>query len=53
MSKGRFQSLQAKLAKFLVEWDDNHKSQAAKEVLIKAVAHEIRNECVQAAIGSL
>jgi hypothetical protein len=26
MSKGKFQSLQSKLAKCLVEWDDNHKS---------------------------
>jgi hypothetical protein len=38
MCNGKFQSLQAKLAKCLVEWDDNHKSQAAKEVLIKAIA---------------
>jgi hypothetical protein len=41
MSSGKFQSLQAKLAKCLVEWDDNHKSQAAKEVLIKAIAQAI------------
>jgi hypothetical protein len=41
MSKGRFQSLQAKLAKCLVEWDDNHKSQASKEVLIKSIAQAI------------
>ncbi|KAM0909255.1 hypothetical protein ACQ4PT_014931 [Festuca glaucescens] len=41
MSSGKFQSLQAKLAKCLVEWDDNHKSQAAKEVLIKAIAQSI------------
>jgi hypothetical protein len=41
MNSGRFQSLQAKLAKCLVEWDDNHKSQAAKKVLIKAVAQAI------------
>jgi hypothetical protein len=41
MSKGKFQSLQAKLAKCLVEWDDNHKSQAAKEVLIKSIAQAI------------
>ena len=38
MTKGKFQSLQAKLAKCLVEWDDNHKSQAAKEILIKSIA---------------
>lgn len=41
MSRGRFESLQARLAKCLVEWDDNHKSQAAKEVLIKVVAQAI------------
>jgi hypothetical protein len=41
MSSGKFQSLQAKLAKCLVEWDDCHKSQAAKEVLIKAIAQAI------------
>jgi hypothetical protein len=41
MSKDKFQSLQAKLAKCLVEWDDNHKSQAAKEILIKAIAQAI------------
>ncbi len=41
MTKGKFQSLQAKLAKCLVEWDDNHKSQAAKEILIKSIAHAI------------
>jgi hypothetical protein len=41
MSSGKFQSLQASLAKCLVEWDDNHKSQAAKEVLIKAIAQAI------------
>jgi hypothetical protein len=41
MSRGKFQSLQAKLAKCLIEWDDTHKSQAAKEVLIKAVAQAI------------
>jgi hypothetical protein len=38
---GKFQSLQAKLAKCLVEWDDTHKSQAAKEVLIKSIAQAI------------
>jgi hypothetical protein len=41
MNSGKFESLQAKLAKCLVEWDDNHKSQAAKEVLIKAIAQAI------------
>ncbi|KAK1660876.1 hypothetical protein QYE76_049035 [Lolium multiflorum] len=41
MHGGKFESLQAKLAKCLVEWDDNHKSQAAKEVLIKSIAQAI------------
>jgi hypothetical protein len=41
INKGKFQSLQAKLAKCLVEWDDTHKSQAAKEVLIKSIAQAI------------
>jgi hypothetical protein len=41
MGKDKFESLQAKLAKCLVEWDDNHKSQAAKEVLIKAIGQAI------------
>jgi hypothetical protein len=33
ISKGKFQSLQAKLAKCLVEWDDNHKSRQLKRSL--------------------
>jgi hypothetical protein len=41
MCNGKFPSLHAKLAKCLVEWDDNHKSQAAKEVRIKAIAQAI------------
>jgi hypothetical protein len=41
MSRRKFVILQAKLAKCLVEWDDNHKSQAAKEVLIKSIAQSI------------
>ena len=41
MSRGTFESFQARLAKCLVEWDDNHKSQAAKEVLIKSVAQSL------------
>jgi hypothetical protein len=41
MNRGKFESLQAKLAKCLVEWDDSHKSQAAKEILIKAIAQSI------------
>jgi hypothetical protein len=41
INRGIFESLQAKLAKCLIEWDDTHKSQGAKEVLIKAIAHAI------------
>jgi hypothetical protein len=42
MTKGKFQSLQAKLAQHLIEWDDNqHMSQAAKEVLINSIAHAL------------
>jgi hypothetical protein len=41
MNRGKFESLQAKLAKCLVEWDDSHKSQAAKEILIQAIAQSI------------
>jgi hypothetical protein len=41
MNRGKFENLQSRLAKCLVEWDDNHKSQAAKEILIKAVAQAI------------
>jgi hypothetical protein len=41
MSNGKFQSLQNRLARCLVEWDDSHKSQAAKEILIKAIAQAI------------
>jgi hypothetical protein len=41
MNRGKFESLRAKLAKCLVEWDDTHKSQAAKEVLIKSIAQAI------------
>jgi hypothetical protein len=41
MNKGKFQSLQAKLTKCLVEWDDSRKSHAAKEVLIKYVAQAL------------
>jgi hypothetical protein len=41
MSNGKFQSLQNRLARCLVEWDDSHKSQAAKQILIKAVAQAI------------
>jgi hypothetical protein len=41
MTSEKFQSLQNRLASCLVEWDDSHKSQAAKEVLIKAIAQSI------------
>jgi hypothetical protein len=41
MSSGKFQSLLNRLAKCLVEWDDTNKSQAAKEVLIKAIAQVV------------
>jgi hypothetical protein len=41
MSRGKFQSLQAKLATCLIDWEDSHKSHAAKEVLIKSIAHAI------------
>jgi hypothetical protein len=42
MTKGKFQSLQAKMAQYLIEWDDNQQmSQAAKEVLIKAIAQAL------------
>lgn len=41
MHKGKFKSLQANLAKRILEWDDNHQSQAAKETLIKAVAQAL------------
>jgi hypothetical protein len=41
MTSDKFQSLQNRLATCLVEWDDSHKSQASKEVLIKAIAQSI------------
>jgi hypothetical protein len=41
MNKGKFQSLQAKLAKCLVNWDPNPKSYTTKEVLIKSVAQAL------------
>jgi hypothetical protein len=41
MHKGKFQSFHSKLAKCLVEWDDNHNSQAAKEILIKSIAQAL------------
>jgi hypothetical protein len=42
MTKRKFPSLEPKLAKCLVEWDDNHKSHAAKEILIKSIAQAIQ-----------
>jgi hypothetical protein len=41
MGKERFKSLQMSLAKKLVEYDDGHLTQAAKEILIKAVAQAL------------
>jgi hypothetical protein len=41
MSKDKFKSLQMSLAKKLVEYDDNYLTQAAKEILIKAVAQAL------------
>jgi hypothetical protein len=41
MHKGRFDSIQARLSKWLMEWGDNLLAQSAKEVLIKVVAQSI------------
>jgi hypothetical protein len=41
VSKGKFQSLQGKLAKRLLQWDDNHMAQGGRETMIKAVAKEL------------
>jgi hypothetical protein len=41
MGKDKFKSLQMSLAKKLVEYDDNYLTQAAKEILIKAVAQAL------------
>jgi hypothetical protein len=41
MHKGRFDSIQARLRKWLMEWGDNLLAQSAKEVLIKVVAQSI------------
>nr|XP_051196822.1 uncharacterized protein LOC127310170 [Lolium perenne] len=41
MHKGRFQSLQEKLLKWMLVWGDGFPSQAGKETLIKAIAQSI------------
>ncbi|KAE8770008.1 retrotransposon protein [Hordeum vulgare] len=41
MHKGRFESLQSRLSKCLVDWSERYSSFASKEVLIKAVAQAI------------
>jgi hypothetical protein len=33
VSKGKFQSLQGKLAKRLLQWDDNHMAQGGRETI--------------------
>lgn len=41
MHKGRFESLQARVSKSLIEWSERYSSYSGKEVLIKAVAQAI------------
>jgi hypothetical protein len=41
MNKGKFQSLQAKLSKRLIDWAERYASSGAKEVPIKAIAQAI------------
>ncbi|XP_014757848.1 uncharacterized protein LOC106866712 [Brachypodium distachyon] len=41
MNKGKFQSLQEKLSKRVLQWGENSLSQGGKEVMIKAVAQAI------------
>lgn len=41
MNKGKFQTLQEKLSKWVLQWGDNRLSQGGKEVMIKAVAQAI------------
>jgi hypothetical protein len=41
MHRGRFQNLQGKLTKRILQWDDGLLSSAAKEILIKAVGQSI------------
>jgi hypothetical protein len=41
MSKGKFESLQARLSKWLIDLGDSTLSQSAREILIKAIAQAI------------
>jgi hypothetical protein len=41
MHKGRFQNLQSKLSKYLIEWGDGLLAQSSREVLIKAITQAI------------
>jgi hypothetical protein len=41
MHKGRFQNLQSKLSKYLIEWGDGLMAQCSREILIKAIAQAI------------
>jgi hypothetical protein len=41
MNKEKFESLRSSLAKSLMEWGDNHLTQAAKEVFIKSIAQAL------------
>jgi hypothetical protein len=41
MHKGRFENLQSRLSKHLIEWGDGLLAQSAREVLIKAAAQAI------------
>ena len=41
MSKDKFQSLQERLSRKLIDWCENYMSSASKEILIKAVAQAI------------
>jgi hypothetical protein len=41
MHRGKFDNLQSRLSKHLIEWSDGLMAQSAREVLIKAVAQAI------------
>jgi hypothetical protein len=41
LHKGKFQNLQSKLSKVLMEWGDGLLAQSACEILIKAIAQAI------------
>jgi hypothetical protein len=41
MHKGKFQNLQSKLSKRLIEWGDSLQAQSARDILIKAIAQVI------------